>query len=321
MKKKMTLRFYLTLAAIVVFSMTISSAVTFAAAKVLIDPVVVKVNDEAITETEFLYFLMGKYGDDVVDQLIEHILLAQQADKFGMKLDPQDGWDVLNERYSKEKLESLKAAFDLDVIAKSLARELLAVDILNAQTEKLIEDENIVVTDDEILKYYLEVADSLVIPAQARVAWIVTTDKTAADKAKQRLDAGEDFGTVAKDLSEDDSTSGSGGEVEGVIVQGATSLPAPIMDAIFAQDDGTYSEVITVQSNFLIVKTIEKLESSELSFEEVKPYIEKSLLAKKVEEPLAAWLKGISDSAKMEIVYPIFQEIHEEGGMIPENTN
>jgi foldase protein PrsA len=321
MKKKMTLRFYLTLAAIVVFSMTLSSAVTFAAAKVLIDPVVVKVNDEPITETEFLYFLMGKYGNDVVDQLIEHILLVQQADQFGLKLDPQEGWDVLNERYSKEKLESLKSAFDLDVIAKSLARESLAVDILNAQTEKLIKDKNIVVTDDEILKYYLEVADSLVIPAQARVAWIVTTDKAAADKAKQRLDAGEDFAAVAKDLSEDDSTSGNGGEVDGVIVQGATSLPEPIMNAIFAQDDGIYSDIITVGSNFLIVKTIEKLESSELTFEEVKPYIEKSLLAKKVEEPLAAWLKGISDSAKMEIVYPIFQEIHEEGGMIPENTN
>jgi foldase protein PrsA len=321
MKTQKTSRFYLTLAAIIIFSMTLSSAVTFAAAKVMIDPVVVKVNDEAITETEFLYFLMGKYGDEVVDQLIEHILLAQQASQFGLTLDKQDGWDVLNDRYTGDKMTALRNAFDLEIIATALARELLALDVLNAQTEKLIVDKNITVSDEDILAYYLDVADGLVMPAQARVAWIVTTDKASADKAKARLDGGEDFGTVAKDLSEDDSTKDLGGEVDGVIVQGATALPAAIMSAIFSQEDGTYSDVITVESNHLIVKTIEKLESSELTFEEVKPYIEKSLLAQKVDEPLAAWLKGISDSAEMEIIYPIFQEIHAEGGMTTEGSD
>lgn len=302
----------------VIIGLLLLSTVAHAAVKTLIDPVVVRVNGEDITETEFLYFLMGKYGDDIIDQLVEHMVLSQEATNFGLELDPQDGWDFLNRKYTSDKLATLKGAFDLDTIAKSLAREVLSLDVINKKSEELIDLYGIEVSDDDILQFYLDNIDNLVVPESARFSWIVTSDKAVAEKALGRLDAAESFTDVAKELSEDEMTSGDGGEV-GVIAHGQTKgLPQVIEEEIFTLSVGEYSEILQVGENYFIIQTNEKREAYEPNLQEMKPLIETKLLTRELEEPLALWLKELSDKAVIEIVYPIFKDMGDNGGMVPE---
>jgi foldase protein PrsA len=301
----------------IVLAILLASTVTYAASKTLIDPVVLRVNGEDITETEFLYFLMGKYGDDIADQLIEHMVLAQQAEQFGLELDPRDGMDYMKDKYTQEKLAALAEAFDLNIIAASIARESLAMDVLNKKTEALIDELGISVTDDEILTYYLNIVDELATPESARFAWILTSQRSKAEEALGRLDGGEEFADVAKDVSEDKMTADDGGEV-GVIGRGVTKgLPEEIENTIFSLNEGKYSGIVQVGDNFFIIKTLEKKEKSEPKFEDVKDVIERMLLAEKVEQPLMLWLDNIGKTADIEVIYPIFQEMTQEGGMVP----
>ena len=305
------------LAITLILGMLLGSSIAFAAAKTLIDPVVVRVNGEDVTETEFLYFLLGLYGDDVAESLTEHVLLAQQADQFGLEADAQEGWDYMNERYSEEKLDAMKDAFDLDIIAASLAREVLALEVLSAKSDEIIEELNITATDEEITRAFLDVVDRYTRPEAAKIAWIMTTKEATAVDAKKRLDGGEDFAEVAKDLSEDESTAENGGEVGYIAKSETRGMPQEIEDAVFNQDEGEYSDIIYTDEKYFVVKTLVKYARYEPKFEDVKDEIKAELLAYKANEPLTLWVMGLFEDAEIEIVYPIYQEMSEEG-MIPE---
>jgi len=305
------------LAMVLILGVLLGSTVTYAAAKVLINPVVVKVNGDDITETEFLYFLLGKYGDDIAEELTEHVLLAQQADQFGLTANRQDGLDYMNSRYSEEKLATMQDAFDLDIIADSLAREVLALNVLSAKSDALIEELNITVTDEEITKVFLDVVDNYTTPEAAHIAWVMTTDQKTADEAKKKLDEGVDFAEVAKEYSEDESSADDDGEV-GIIAKGETvGLPSEIEDAVFSQEEGEYSDVISTGEKFFIVKTLKHYPRSEPKFEEVKDEIEERILAQKAGEPLNMWVLSLFEEAEIEVIYPIYQEMSGEE-MIPD---
>ena len=320
MKQAKAFKIYWVITTALTVVLLLSSTIAYAAVKTLINPVVVRVNGEDVSETEFLYFLMGKHGNEIVDKLVEHLLLKQQASQFGLTLNKQDGWDFLEKTYSQEKLNSLGNAFDLDLVATALAREVLAVNVINKKSEQLIKDDNIKVSDDDILQFYLNNIDKLLMPESAGFSWIVMTDRPTAEKALGRLKNGDDFATVAKEISVDELTSKDGGKV-GVIAKGETKgLPKEIEDAIFSLSEGHYSDIIEVQNNFIIVMTNEKHDAYEPSLEELKPLIETKLLTTKIEGPLGQWLKQLSDNARIEIVYPIFQEMGEPGKMVPEEN-
>ena len=318
MKQEKQFKLYRVITIVIAVMLLLSSTIAYAAVKTLISPVVVRVNGEDITETEFLYFLMGRHGNEIVDKLVEHLLLTQQASQFGLTLNKQDGWDFLKKTYTQEKLNALGNAFDLELVAAALAREALAVDVINKKSEQLIKDNNIKVSDDDILQFYLNNIDKLLMPESAGFSWIVMSDRPTAEKALKRLKDGDDFATVAKEMSVDELTSKDGGEV-GVIAKGETKgLPEEIEDAIFSLSEGQYSDIIEVKNNFIMVMTNEKRDAYEPSLEELKPLIETKLLTTRVEGPLGQWLKQLSDNAQIEIVYPIFQEMGEPGKMLPE---
>ena len=320
MKQVKILRVYWVITIILTIVLLLGSTFAYAQVKTLIDPVVVKVNGEDVTETEFLYFLMGRHGNDIVDKLVEHMLLSQQASQFGLALNKQDGWDFLNKTYSQDKLTALGSAFDLDQVATALAREALAVNVINKKSEQLIKDLNLKVSEDDILQFYLNNIDKLLMPESADFSWIVMTDRPTAEQALKRLKGGDDFAAVAKEMSVDDLTSKDGGSV-GTIAKGETKgLPKAIEEAIFSQQKGQYSDIIEVQNNFIIVRTDDKRDAYEPTLEELRPLIETKLLTVKIEAPLGQWLKQLSEDAKIEIVYPIFQEMGVPGKMVPEES-
>lgn len=102
---------------------------------------------------------------------------------------------------------------------------------------------------------------------QVRARWIVLQEEEQADEALERLDAGEDFATVATDLSVDTTTAEQGGELDwqprgprGGIV------PEEVLDFLFEADPGQRSDVISTSSGsgIYIVELLERDDDREL---------------------------------------------------------
>jgi peptidyl-prolyl cis-trans isomerase D len=92
-------------------------------------------------------------------------------------------------------------------------------------------------------------------------------EQEARDKAKaarERITSGEDFATVAKEISEDVGTAPNGGDL-GVFAQGDND-PA-LDDTAFALEAGGVSEVIRSSYGFHIIQVDEKIAAAPASFE------------------------------------------------------
>ncbi len=148
------------------------------------------------------------------------------------------------------------------------------------------------VTEDEMQEFYEDNKDSYQSPESRNVSHILLKTaegsnaeqleqiETRAQEALAKISSGEDFAVVAKDVSEDDLTVNTGGDL-GEIFRG--DLDPAIDSVIFSLDQSGVSGLIKTSRGFQIVK-VDGINSGQVqSFDAVKERIEEELRHQKVE--------------------------------------
>lgn len=92
---------------------------------------------------------------------------------------------------------------------------------------------------------------------QVHARHILVSTRERAEEVLARLEAGEDFASLAREYSEDISSREMGGDV-GFFPRGI--MPAEVEDAAFDTEVGEFSGVIESQFGFHIVQVLEKEE-------------------------------------------------------------
>ena len=170
----------------------------------------------------------------ILKELIDNEILMRRAEKLGLLATDEEVESKLNEiksPYTKEQFEARlkEKKITVDDFKRDLRRSLTVDKVLNKEITSKIN-----VTDQDITNYYnAHKAEFNLIEPQYHLARILVTttpnpqvhnlknDKAQneADARKKiqmivnRLDSGDDFGTLAMNYSEDAETSGSGGDL------------------------------------------------------------------------------------------------------------
>ncbi|MDR2406078.1 MAG: SurA N-terminal domain-containing protein [Deltaproteobacteria bacterium] len=169
------------------------------------------------------------------------------------------------------------------------------------------------VTEDEARNLYEDELADYTIPASAEVSHILfkfpnffpTPEEKAAvlqkaQDALKRLET-EDFATVAKEVSEDDSTKAQGGSL-GTLNKGATVKE--FEDAAFGEGAQNPGKVIgPVETNFgyHLIKVDSVTPASTRPFEEVKADIEKRIQTRKARRMAINQAEDLSEKAQREV--------------------
>lgn len=81
--------------------------------------------------------------------------------------------------------------------------------------------------------------------------------KQRADDAYTRLAGGQDFATVAREVSEDEFTKANGGELGFLVDQTSRDLPPEVADELFKLQPGQVTKPIETSTGYTIAKLIE----------------------------------------------------------------
>ena len=142
---------------------------------------------------------------------------------------------------------------------------------------------------------------------------ILVTSEADAKAVAERLKKGEDFATVAKEVSKDPSA--EGGDL-GFFGRG--QMLKPFEDAAFALEVGQISEPVQTQFGWHIIKVEEKREKPLPTFDEVKDTITAQLVQQKAQQTV----RELHDAAKIDIVDPdikkAMQDAAVRGEALPE---
>ncbi len=305
------------LAAFFLFGASLASAV---------EPVV-KVNDTVLTERDLDEALneivpaavfhggmtpekRASFIPKAIEALIERELLYQEAKALGMTIEKG--------RIEQAKANVISRAGGKGEFKKALKKWGLSEKELKLKIEKLLLVQDIVrieieekaaVTPEEVKDYYEKNKSSYVRPEARRIRHILIKvepyagpeDRAAlrqrAGEVLRKAKAGEDFGTLAWENS-DDPYRVKGGDY-GHIHRGR--FDPNLDDVAFGLPAGGISNVIETIYGFHIIKVEEAKPEEQLGFEEVSQGIERRLRQERLKARKEEFIGGLKARAKIEV--------------------
>jgi parvulin-like peptidyl-prolyl isomerase len=187
---------------------------------------------------------VGALTSYVAASLEQEMLVRQRAPvDLGLTATPDAVEGAIASRLNvlRDDAAAFQAAYAKELKTKGLSdkeyREMVEGEVLSTQVQ------------DGFVRAAPEVAD------QVRIRLIQVGAKEDADKVVERLNAGEDFAVVAKEMSGDTATKDKGGEKGWVTLE---ELETSYAAKVFALDVGQRSEPLEGQGGFLIFEVEEK---------------------------------------------------------------
>ena len=274
-----------------------------------IAPTVAVVNGGRIPEGALLFHLLRQYGSDVIEALIEGVLLEQEADRRGLETSREQAREQLTKIYQADKLAILDAAFTSDALNRAVERELASLQVMGTKIQEIVEEQNIEISDDEILQYYLDNLPRWTRPEMVRFSIIVVSTQDAAAAARARILSGEDFGAVCREVSEHTQTRAYDGDIGDYIPRNSSNQQNKIIeDTAFSLPVGGVSEPFQVGANWFILKVTDKRDAYEPTLGEKREEIIARLLQDRVAPFVFGWRRNLWAAADITVVYPIYAD-------------
>jgi parvulin-like peptidyl-prolyl isomerase len=179
----------------------------------------------------------------------------------------------------------VKAGYDMNLDRLYKVRWTAArtrLDYLVPQMEDHMRSQ-ITVSDADIRQYYDERKEDLVTPRTYVASRILLENREEVRQAMAELNAGADFGDVAREYSHDTYTAQKGGEM-GPVNFGIIAVYDSIVGGL---QPGQISRPFETRSGIEILKLDEVLGGEQLTFEEAVPYIEMFIRNQKANDMLA----------------------------------
>jgi peptidyl-prolyl cis-trans isomerase SurA len=318
----------------------------------VVEEIIARVNNEIITRTEYDKSLaqteeetrqdcQGKCTPEQLQSeletrkktalrdLIDQSLLAQRGKDLGISVET-DVVKQLDQIRQGNKLDSLDA-LEKAVTSQGLNWEDFKSNIRNRiLTQKVVSQEvgsHISIGESDARKYYDDHKSEFVRPEQVALREIIVNTegkkdtelpdlKKKSETALKRVKDGEDFGEIAKRLS-DGTTKEQGGYI-GTFKRG--ELAKQLEDVVFKMKRNELTEVIETKQGYLIFQVLEHYDEGEQSFEKVKNEIMDRLYNEKLEPAVREYLKTLREQSYV-VIKPGYAELAGSGNSEIQEVN
>src|SRR5580765_6669306 len=318
----------------------------------VIEEIIARVNNDIITRSEYdkalattaeetrqdcqsrctpeqLQNALDERKKTALRDLIDQSLLAQRGKDMGLSVET----DVVKQLDQIRQSNKMASLDDLEkaVTTQGLNWEDFKANIRNhILTQKVISQEvgsHISIGESDARAYYDAHKSEFVRPEQVALREIlVSTEgkkeselpdlKKKAETALKRVKDGEDFGEIAKRLS-DGSTKEQGGYI-GMFKRG--ELAKQLEDVVFKMKRNELTDVIETKQGYLIFQVLEHYDEGEQAFEKVKNEIMDRLYNTKLEPAVREYLKTLREQSYV-VIKPGYAELAGSGNSEIQEVN
>ncbi len=243
-----------------------------------------------------------------MQRVVDSKLLAQEAKR--LKMQPNDQ-RVKETMAQIEEQAGGRAKLDEALAQRGMTYEMLAASVAESDlVQVFIEttiDPGVAVSPEEVAAYYSEHPEMFQRPEQVHARHILmptgadATEATRAEAlakaqaARKRALAGEDFATLAIEVSEGPSAP-KGGDLGFLARQ---QMVAPFADVAFALEVGGISEVVETQFGYHVIKVDEKRPAATMTLDEVREPLTEMLRQNQGGEATTKVLDQLAEKAKI----------------------
>lgn len=223
-------------------------------------------------------------GQYVIEQMINEKLLLQLAKKE--KVEPTK--DQIDRKFNYLK-RSTGGEFVSQLQQSGVSQEDWRRQMMLQQSIVNLISKGVTVSDAEAKKSYdqqiAKATPGIVRPEAVFISAIITAGPDKINKAYKLLQDGQDFGTVAMQVSEEQNSAKNQGKINW-ITKNMKGVPSTVIATAFSLDMGKYSKPFQVingkaNSGWMIVRADSKRRANTEKFDDVKELIKEQLASAK----------------------------------------
>jgi parvulin-like peptidyl-prolyl isomerase len=217
---------------------------------------------------------LGYASDSALDEMIEDALIQKKAKEAGLSVTLDEARESIRADVESSLASQASSITTTETISEptpvptsipaatideTLQTYLTNMGLSASSFERLVQRSLLRTKVSDLLASQV-VSTGLMIHVQL----IVTDTQEVADTTKQRIEAGEDFATVAKEVSGESQVQENGGDLGWLAVDQLTSsYGADLANAATSQEIGTLA-VVESNSQFYVLRVVERNENGTL---------------------------------------------------------
>jgi peptidyl-prolyl cis-trans isomerase SurA len=249
---------------------------------------------------------------EVLERMIDEQLILQQAGDLKVTVTQDDidkaVEDIKTQNHiNQEQLtEALKEqGMTLPSYRQDLKRQITRIKVISIAVRSRVS-----ISDDDIKTYYEQNVKSTGVDRKVHASHIfvaipdgatvqqVEEKRAFAAQLVQRARAGDDFGKLAREHSEDAATRKEGGDL-GWFGRGA--LPSAVEEIVFNMEPGEVRGPIRAERGFHVLKLTDKKDEQVRPLSEVKEQLRTALFTQEMEKQTKSWLAELRKKAHIDV--------------------
>ncbi|MBC2580887.1 peptidylprolyl isomerase [Clostridium sp. DJ247] len=225
--------------------------------------------------------------EQILDEMIIEKVMYQKAkelkllpDETKLKTEVDKQYDDIKKQQFGNDDKKFQDALKQQNFTEASLKDMFLTQLRKQEIAKNLNDnvtKNVKIDDKKIQDYYdankYEFTEK---PNTIHLAHILVKTQDEANKVKDRLDKGEDFSKVAKEISTDPGSKDKGGDL-GTVNYVNSGFDQTFMNAALALKEGTISAPVQTQFGYHVIKCIKKEEYPVKKLDTVKDQIRKQL--------------------------------------------
>ena len=306
-----------------------AAAAAAAAAAGTQGPVIAKVGGAQVTLDQLQRPLIRAYGLNILLNLVQLEVAKENASKAGVKVTPEDVARETEITITRMFEQSNEKLVDKASAARAKGDEKKAKEIEeqiktdNAQAfEQFLQNQRLTRAEFDIVTetnaYLRKIAEPMIAGKiseenlkeafrslygeNVKVRHVECSNLQEINEAKQRLDRGESFAKVAREMSRNRGTAPLGGELPPFSIN-TQGLPQAFKDAAFAlKKEGEISDVVQAEGGFHLIQLVQRIPPKAVKFEDVKESLSKDLNARAVDATVKQLRQQLGNDAVKNLV-------------------
>lgn len=288
-----------------------------------LERVVVKVNGDIVTQSEFemrqvssvqaagvspdqVETYLRANNARILQEAVDDVLIAQRADELGIKIRSEYVTEIIEGIKKDNKIESdetlreqlRREGMTLDDLKRNITRSILKRQVLNRELEA-----KITISDAELeAEYRSRLETDYTRPATVHLQEILVAEDAPeplqlAEDLVRRARGGEGFEDLARGYSAAPTRS-SGGDLGTLNLR---ELHTEVQKAASALRPGEVSDPVPGPDGFRVLKLVERSDGGVIPFDEVKADIRKRLADERGTEAYNKFIEGLRQSAIVDV--------------------
>ncbi|HEV2974071.1 MAG TPA: peptidyl-prolyl cis-trans isomerase [Solirubrobacteraceae bacterium] len=227
---------------------------------------------------------------EVLGFLISSNWVLGEASSLGVKVSDAE----VKKQFEKIKDQQFPKAAEFEKFLKTSGQTVsdlllrVKLNLLSSKIQQKIVKEKSKVTNAQIEKYYKENPKRFEVAEKRNILIILTKAEAEAKKAKQEIESGKSFGSVAKRVSIDPTSKANGGKLPGV-VKGQEEKT--LDEAIFTAKQNVLSGPVKTPFGYYIFEVQSTTPGSQQTLKQAEASIKSQLTATHEQSALSTFVK------------------------------